>query len=254
MNTSPPTRYELSELLILLHAELSPVIAALTAEPAAQRHLEVESIRVRLGQAHDADTPSEAPDDSWLNPDQYGAAGRAWLVQLDYRLNARDATIQVEPPVALPIPQRCTAVRLFSPLPVRAIKGVSHAWAERLADARITTIGQLADLSDALLQALMQQHRSILPLEMRTKARLLGSELVPIPRSHADASSLYAVAGYTAAALQKAMGPSLSALASRSLSAYLGLLVTVLDGRVLRKLNLGDLRAAIEGEGVAEIP
>ena len=252
MNTPPEEHYELSELLLLLHAELTPVIAALDAEPASEHHLEVESIRVRLGQAPDTETPPEEPTDSWLSPEQYGAAGRAWLVQLDYRLNARDATIRVEPPVALPVPQRYSAAELFAPLPVRAIKGINHAWAKRLAAVRVFTIGQLSNLSDELLQELLRRNRSTLPLEWRTKARLLGSELPPIPNSRADALSLYTLASYTAAVLQKAVGTPFSALASRSLSAYLGLLITVLDSSVLRGLTLGDLRSAIETESLTE--
>lgn len=250
MNTPPEAHYELSELLLLLHAELTPVIAALNAEPVSQRHLAVENIRVRLGQAPDTEALPDAPDDSWLSPEQYGAAGRAWLVQLDYRLNARDAAIAVEPPVALPVLQRYSAAKLFAPLPVRAIKGIDLIWAERLAAERITTVGQLADLSDELLQRLLTANHSTLPVEWRTKARLLGSELPPIPNSRAEALSLHTLAGYTAAALQKAMGTSFSALASRSLSAYLGLLITVLDSSVLRGLTLGDLRSAIETESI----
>jgi len=256
MNAVPETHYELSELLILLHAELSPVIAALNAEPTAPHQLEVESLRVRLGQAPDAEAPTETPSESWLSSETYGAAGRTWLVQIDYHMNAQGNAITIEPPVALPVAQRCTAAKLFAPLPVEAIKGINVTWAKRLAAVGVTTIGQLSDMSDEVLQELQHGNRSPMPLELRTKARLLGSELpgsslLAHKATHAETLSLLILAGYTSTAVQKVLGAPFSALASRSLSAYLGLLVTVLDNKVLQKLTLGDLRAAIETDSIA---
>jgi len=180
--------------------------------------------------------------------------GRAWLVQIDYHMNAQGSAITVEPPTALPVAQRCTAAKLFAPLPVEAIKGISVTWAKRLAAVGVTTIGQLSDMSDEVLQELQHRNRSPMPLELRTKARLLGSGLPGSLLAHQDTRaenlSLFTLAGYTSTALQKALGAPFSALVSRSLNAYLGLLVTVLDNTVLRKLTLGDLRAAIDVESI----
>lgn len=245
--------YDLSELLILVHAEMRTVIDAIEAEPLATCGLLVDTIRVKMGQkvakapGDEAGAGEEEPA-VVLNEDRYPPAEDGWLIELDYRPGQHQVQARVadESVAVLPIPRLRTAAPLFAPLPVRAMKGIHHTWAKRLATFGIETVGQLAELDDDRLAKIVAKTRSRLPLEFRVKARLVGGGVPALPPSDADRLSLYALAIRTPPELRKLIGVRLSAIDSRSLASLIAVLVTTIDTWALQKLTLGELRESAE--------
>lgn len=248
MNTHD-TSYDLGELVLLLNAELRAVVDSLEAQPPSPTSLQVDSLRVKMGRrstdetAEDDESEEDVP---LLDAERYPLAEDGWQIELDYALGARRAQVRVqdEATVVLPTPHLRSAARLFAPLSTTAVKGISHTWADRLAEFGIKTVGELAELRDTQLAVLIQHTDDRRPLEFRTKARLVGGEVPPLPVSRADRRSLYSLAAETPEELRALIGPALSAVDSRTLASLLAVLQTVVDSDVLRDLTLGDLRRA----------
>ncbi len=245
--------YDLSELLTLVHAEMRTVIDVIEAEPLATCGLLVDTVRVKMGQkvaqapTDEAGAGEEEPV-AVLNEDRYPPAEDGWLIELDYRPGQHQVQARVadESVAVLPIPRLRSAAPLFASLPVRAIKGIHHTWAKRLARFGIETVEQLAELNDDRLAEIVAKTRSRLPLEFRVKARLAGGEVPVIPPSDADRLSLHALAIRTPPELRKLIGVRLSAIASRSLVSLIAVFVITIDTWALQELTLGELRESGE--------
>jgi len=131
----------------------------------------------------------------------------------------------------------------FAELPVSTLKEMSRRHEAAFKKAGVGTLGELAGVSDQQILELVRKSCSHLPLEFRTKARLLAvPPLESIPEAAAT-HSLYSLFGSGPDELQELVGPELSAAASRRAFGQIALAGLALDEETMRSLTLADLSA-----------
>jgi len=258
--TETPTIIDFNELTRLISREIDGALRLSRLSKDWEKKLHISNIKIKLGRlsppsskAHNGVNPVEGSGGEAPKPflllDRYPPAKQGWEFEMDFsagpappQVRPIDGVWQVIPPEPLP-----TADLLFRTMPIQVIKGVSKGWAERLGGLGISTAGMLMSLEHGQLIDVSRQTRSRYPLELFAKAQLLRVVVPEIPISQADDYSLFKLIGKSANDIRELIGQKqISATASEHLYWLLSLLQIVIDGRVLRRIFLKDLRKLTE--------
>jgi hypothetical protein len=160
--------FDLQSLLWLIHSEISSAVYAVKSEPAP---LEMQQVRVRMGQA--SDETSEDSSSVSLPSDRYPAAEQGWLVDVVY-----DATQNQLPSSNLNSTENEVTpnewLGVSGNVSVEFLEGVGQ---KRLALLEALGVKTLADLSEYDVSASSSQQSLV--RRLRTLARL-GLQLPPV--------------------------------------------------------------------------
>jgi len=177
---------------------------------------------------------------------RYPPAKDGWLFEIKYAPGPTPPSFHGPEGIwfTLPFQELPTAGDFLKGLPVRAIKGVSRTWAEKLRKFKISTIGDLISLPPSEAGELIPRVRSKYILELRFKAALLNAVVPEIPPSAADRHSLHGLLGKSPNDLRKLIGAEkFSATASEQLFNIISLLYTTINTSELKSYSLKDLRS-----------
>jgi len=157
------------ELAGLLLRELDEAIRlALTHAPGVR----VDRVALRIGQ-------SGADGDQPLFLERYPEANGGWRLELD----ATPVAVTPTKPLAEDAP---ALLDFFASEPLAWLKGIDRQWSLRLRKSSITTLGQLANAGDEVLQELMEKHNSPQPILLRARVRVLRYTLPVWPATVLD--------------------------------------------------------------------
>ncbi len=217
----------MGDFVTLLIREISQSISLARYEAPL---IQVQQVRVRFGEEGGSDSVIE---------NRYPFMANGWDVEmeLDGKLQAR---LYGKP--LPPIPPKHALLDIFGDHPVSHIKGVNTNWASFLQGHKVETIGSLAAISGAALQVLARERRSVTLWEIHGKARLLTSEVPFFPSSSLDAENLYAILKMAPDGLLDRVGIHKTSMAEiQRLSDTMEILAIVVDSKVLKTVQLGDL-------------
>ena len=260
MKVTSTTRIDFNELTRLISREIDSALRLSNLSKDWEEKLHISHIKIKLGRVsppsvktHKGDNPVEGsggdPPKPFLLLEHYPPAKQGWEFELDFSAGPAPPQVRRKDGVwhVLPLEPLPTADLLFRTMPIEVIKGVSKEWAERLGRLGISTVRMFMSLEHQELLDVSRQTLSRYPLELFAKAQLLRVVVPEIPISLADDYSLFELLGKSATDLRKLIGQKqISATASEHLYALLSLLHIVIDGRVLRRILLKDLRRLSE--------
>lgn len=254
--TVKSTIIDFNELVRLISREIDGALRVSRLSKDWEQKLHISNIKIKLGRVspppsktHNDDNPlvgsGGKPPKPFLLLNHYPLAKQGWEFEMDFSAGPAPPQVRslggvwhVMPPERIP-----TAGHLFRAMPIQVIKGVSKRWAAKLRCLGISTVGMLMSLEHRELMDISQKTRSRYPLELFAKAQLLRAVVPEIPKSRADDYSLFGLIGKSATDIRELIGQKqISVTASEHLCWLLSLLQIVIDGRVLRRILLNDLR------------
>jgi len=260
MKVTSSTGIDFHELTRLISREIDSALRLSNLSKDWEKKLHISNIKIKLGclsppafELRRCDDPGEGSRDDPPKPflllEHYPHAKQGWEFELDFsagpahpQARRKDGVWHVIPSEPLP-----TADLLFRTMPIRAMKGVSKKWEERLGRQGISTVRMLMSLKHQELMDISKKTRSRYPLELFAKIQLLRIVVPEVPKSLADGYSLFELLGKSATDLRKLIGhKKISATASEQLYGLLSLLHIVIHKRVLRRILLKDLRELSE--------
>lgn len=255
---SRPRALDFNELALLVAREVEHALAlSKLADPAERFH--ITAVKIKLGRppedlktapAKTRGKPAEkvlGESRAFLLTARYPPAREGWLFEFEFSHGPAPSRYRGPDGVWFPLPfqKLPTAADFLRSLPVRAIKGVSKTWTQKLGKMKIATIGDLISLPPSMIEQVMRRLRSSYVLELRFKAILLNAVLPEIPPSEADMRSLHSLVGLPPQRLRDLIGADrFSDTASEQLFNILSLLYTTLNTNELRRHALKDLRPA----------
>ena len=256
MKVTSSTMIDFHELTRLISREIDSALCLSNFSKDWEKKLHISNIKIRLGrlsppgfERHRGDVPVEGSGGDLPKPflllEHYPHAKQGWEFELDFsagtappQVRRKDGVWHVTPLEPLP-----TADLLFLTMSIQVIKGVSKRWAERLDRLKIPTVSIFMSLKHQELLDVSRQTRSRYPLELFAKTQLLRVIVPEIPASPADDYSLFELLGKSATDLRKLIGhKKISTTASEQLFGLLSMLNIVIDGQVLHRIFLKDLR------------
>lgn len=255
MNTFA-TEIDFHELTRLISREIGSALRISSISKDTKKRIHVSRIKVKLGRVSPPGSdpqkhgkPREGsggePPKPFLLLEHYPAAKQGWVFEMEFsagpappRARQTGGVWQIVPMETIP-----TLSMLFRNMPIRAIKGVSKAWAKKLDFLGVSTIGALISLEHRDLIEISRKTNSRYPLELFAKSQLLRVWVPEIPKSAADEHSLFELLGRSEAELRKLIGTKrFSATAGEQLHQLLCFLNVVIDARWLRRIYVKDLR------------
>lgn len=253
---SRPRALDFNELALLVAREIDHALTlSKLADPSEKFH--VTAVKIKLGSPPEVlDTmrdasggkPAETIPDAiqpFLLTARYPPARDGWLFEFEFSPGPAPSRYRGSNGVwfSLPFQKLPTVADVVKNLPVRAIKGVSRTWAQKLRKINIATVGDLISLPPSMIEQLMPRLRSSYILELRFKATLLNAVVPEIPPSEADMRSLQSLVGTSPQRLRELIGADrFSDTASEQLFNIISLLYTTLNTNELKRHTLKDLR------------
>jgi hypothetical protein len=239
-----PEWLDVAELAASLLAEVRHGIAARTEVEGSD--LEVIEARVRVGE------PAQPEAGGVTNPAVLTRPGLdevGWQVELVLRREELAAAHAIPGPPdgshgpALPAPS--TAVGLWRSRPTADLKGIDRVRSAELAAHGVRTIGEVLDLDEDRIAAIVAATRTTRLLEVWVRAALLATPVPTLPTTPADRRSLAWLAGRSPTLLRDDLGVrSVSRSGATALFDLLAAWSTALDRAVLATVSLGEVRAA----------
>lgn len=217
----------MGDFVTLLIREISQSISLARYEAPL---IQVQQVRVRFGEEGGSDSVIE---------NRYPFMANGWDVEMELggKLQAR---LYGEP--LPPIPPKHSLLDIFGDHPVSHIKGVNRGWASFFQRHKVETIGSLAAIPGATLQVLARERRSVILWEIHGKARLLTCEVPFFPSSSLDSETLYAILKMAPDRCLDRVGIHKTSVAEiQRLSDTMEILAIVVDSKVLKAMQLGDL-------------
>jgi hypothetical protein len=253
---SRPRALDFNELALLVAREIDHALTlSKLADPSEKFH--VTAVKIKLGSPPEAlktaraasgGKPAETISDAnqpFLLKARYPPARDGWLFEFEFSPGPAPPRYRGSNGVwfSLPFQKLPTAADVVKGLPVRAIKGVSKTWAQKLRKIKIETVGDLISLPPSMIEQVIPRLRSSYILELRFKAILLNAVVPEIPVSEADMRSLHSLVGMPPQRLRELIGADrFSDTASEQLFNIISLLYTTLNTNELKRHLLKDLR------------
>lgn len=253
---SRPRALDFNELALLVAREVDHALTlSELADPSEKFH--VTAVKIKLGRPPEALQPARAASGGkpaltppaaaqpFLLSARYPLARDGWVFEFEFSPGPAPPRYRGSNGVwfSLPFQKLPTVADVVKSLPVRAIKGVSRTWAQKLHKIKIETVGDLISLPPSMIEQVMPRLRSRYILELRFKAILLNTVVPEIPPSEADTRSLHSLVGMPPQRLRELIGADrFSDTASEQLFNIISLLYTTLNTNELKRHLLKDLR------------